>query len=65
MMGGEQPGNPEDEFQDIAEGSAGGVSGTPGFFIGKSSPDGKITGTPLVGAQPYAAFKTIIDQQLK
>jgi protein-disulfide isomerase len=51
--------------KDIAEGSAGGVSGTPGFFIGKSSPDGKITGTPLVGAQPYAAFKTIIDQQLK
>ena len=51
--------------KDIADGSAGGVSGTPGFFIGKSSPDGKITGTPLVGAQPYAAFKTIIDQQLK
>ena len=51
--------------KDIADGSASGVSGTPGFFIGKSSPDGKITGTPLVGAQPYAAFKTIIDQQLK
>lgn len=51
--------------KDIADGSAGGVSGTPGFFIGKSSPDGKITGTPLVGAQPYAAFKTILDQQLK
>jgi protein-disulfide isomerase len=51
--------------KDIADGSAGGVSGTPGFFIGKSSADGKITGTPLVGAQPYAAFKTIIDQQLK
>ncbi len=51
--------------KDIADGSASGVSGTPGFFIGKSSADGKITGTPLVGAQPYAAFKTIIDQQLK
>src|SRR3989344_2664882 len=51
--------------KDIADGSAAGVSGTPGFLIGKSSPDGKITGTPLVGAQPYAAFKTIIDQQLK
>ena len=51
--------------KDIADGSAAGVSGTPGFLIGKSSPDGKITGTPLVGAQPYSAFKTIIDQQLK
>ena len=51
--------------KDIADGSASGVSGTPGFFIGKSSPDGKITGSPLVGAQPYAAFKTIIDQLLK
>lgn len=51
--------------KDIADGSAAGVSGTPGFFIGKSSTTGKISGTPLVGAQPYAAFKTIIDQQLK
>lgn len=51
--------------KDFADGSAVGVSGTPGFFIGKSSPDGMITGTPLTGAQSYAAFKTIIDQMLK
>ncbi len=50
--------------KDIADGSKFGVSGTPGFFIGKSA-DKEISGTPLVGAQPYAAFKTIIDQQLK
>ena len=51
--------------KDFADGSAVGVSGTPGFFIGKSTADGKITGTPLVGAQPYSAFKIIIDQMLK
>jgi len=38
--------------QDISEGSAIGVSGTPSFSI---------NGQLLVGAQPWAAFKTIID----
>ncbi len=33
-----------------------GVSGTPTFFI---------NGLPLVGAQPYSAFKQIIDEELK
>ncbi len=51
--------------KDIADGSAVGVSGTPTWFIGKSSSSGTIEGTTVVGAQPYAAFKTIIDQQLK
>ncbi len=41
--------------QDLAEGSAAGVSGTPGFFI---------NGTPVVGAQPYESFKALIDQEL-
>ena len=36
-------------------GSQNGVSGTPTFFI---------NGQPLVGAQPYANFKAVIDQQL-
>jgi protein-disulfide isomerase len=40
---------------DIAEGSAAGVSGTPSFYI---------NGQQLVGAQPWAAFKAIIDQEL-
>ncbi len=51
--------------KDLADGQAAGVSGTPTFFIGKSNSDGTIDGTRLVGAQPYTAFKTIIDQQLK
>ncbi len=40
---------------DVAEGTAAGVSGTPAFFI---------NGTPLVGAQPYESFKAVIDQEL-
>ena len=51
--------------KDITDGSAAGASGTPTFFIGKSTTTGTINGTKLVGAQPYSAFKTIIDQQLK
>ncbi|MFH1977830.1 MAG: DsbA family protein [Candidatus Aenigmatarchaeota archaeon] len=45
---------------DFAAGQAAGVSGTPSFFIGNSQ-DGY---QKLVGAQSFAAFKTVIDQQL-
>ncbi|HSW96914.1 MAG TPA: DsbA family protein [Candidatus Saccharimonadales bacterium] len=41
--------------KDLSDGQKAGVSGTPTFFI---------NGTSLVGAQPYAALKTIIDQEL-
>ncbi|MEK7638155.1 MAG: DsbA family protein, partial [Patescibacteria group bacterium] len=37
---------------DTAAGSAAGVSGTPSFFI---------NGQQVVGAQPFDAFKKIID----
>jgi len=40
---------------DLADGQKAGVNGTPTFFV---------NGTSLVGAQPYSAFKTIIDQEL-
>lgn len=40
---------------DLAAGQKVGVSGTPTIFI---------NGISIVGAQPYSAFKTIIDQQL-
>lgn len=42
--------------KDIADGSAAGVSGTPAIFI---------NGRLVVGAQPFAAFKVIIDEELK
>lgn len=50
--------------KDLADASAVGASGTPSFFIGKSSADGIIEGTIIVGAQPYSAFQAIIDQRL-
>ena len=41
--------------KDAADGTTAGVSGTPTFFI---------NGKMLVGAQPFAAFKAVIDQEL-
>ncbi len=40
---------------DTADGQAAGVSGTPSFFI---------NGKKLIGAQPFDAFKAIIDAEL-
>lgn len=55
----------KDEVQkDLADASKYGATGTPTFFIGKSTGN-EIEGTMLVGAQPFNAFKTIIDEQLK
>lgn len=42
--------------KDIADGAAAGVTGTPATFI-----NGRI----VIGAQPFAAFKIIIDEELK
>ena len=42
-----------------------GVSGTPTFFIGKTAADGTIEAVRLVGAQPIAAFRRVIDQLLE
>lgn len=41
--------------KDQKEGVTAGVNGTPTFFV---------NGMSLVGAQPYSAFKTLIDQEL-
>ena len=41
---------------DAKEGAAVGATGTPTFFI---------NGTKVVGAQPFDAFKTVIDTELK
>lgn len=50
--------------KDLADATSVGATGTPTFFIGKSSPDGVITGTKIVGAQPYSVFQAEIDKQL-
>lgn len=51
--------------KDIADGTAAGVNGTPSWFVGKSNSSGVIDGTLIVGAQPFSAFKVVIDQLLK
>jgi len=40
---------------DVQDGQKAGVNGTPTIFV---------NGIPVVGAQPYSAFQTIIDQEL-
>lgn len=50
--------------KDLADGMAAGVSGTPSWLIGESGKDGMITGDLIVGAQPFAAFKAVIDEKL-
>lgn len=56
----------KDEVEkDLTDATTYGANGTPTFFIGKSSSSGTIEGVKLIGAQPYSAFKTIFDTQLK
>ncbi len=50
--------------KDLDDAAKYGASGTPTFFIGKSTGQ-EIDGTKIVGAQPYSVFKTIIEEQLK
>ena len=50
--------------KDIADGTAAGASGTPSWFIGRSSKDGVVNSRLVVGAQPFSAFKVIIDEEL-
>ena len=50
--------------KDTADGSSAGVTGTPAFFLGKSNSSGTIEGTLVSGAQPFSAFKVIIDEML-
>ena len=53
--------------KDVAEGMKGGVRGTPSFFLGLTDPndDTKFRATQFLrGAQPFAAFKRVIDKLL-
>lgn len=50
--------------KDFADAGKVGANGTPTFFIGKSTNNGIIKGTKLVGAQPFSAFKTEIEKHL-
>jgi len=50
---------------DFAYGSSVGISGTPSFYIGKSTEGTTIKGELVVGAQPYATFQQLIDKYLE
>lgn len=50
--------------KDITEASGVDVSGTPTFFVGKTTDKG-FEGTRIVGAQPYAVFQAKIQELLK
>lgn len=50
--------------KDLDDAQKAGATGTPTFFIGKSTDNGTIKGEMLVGAQPYAAFKAVIEKYL-
>jgi protein-disulfide isomerase len=56
----------EEIRKNLAEGGKAGVTGTPAFFLAYTEPGtSKVkTVSRLVGAQPFAAFKTQIDQLL-
>lgn len=49
--------------KDIQAGTKSGITGTPGFIIGKVE-NGKVTGKFINGAYPYDTFKKILDEQL-
>jgi protein-disulfide isomerase len=46
--------------RDVAEGLSAGVTGTPSFVLGRTTPGPALEGVRIVGAQPYAAFETRI-----
>jgi len=51
--------------KDIQDATAAGATGTPTFFIGKSTPDGIIDGEIIIGAVPYASVKPVIEKYLE
>ncbi len=45
---------------DIKEGSAAGITGTPGFIVGNLDKNGNVKGSVVAGAYPYEVFDTLI-----
>jgi len=54
----------EEIAKDTADGTAAGVSGTPGFIIGVLGSDGSVDGVSVAGAQDISVFRSTIDAQL-
>ena len=51
--------------KDCEDGVAPGVSGTLGFFLGKTGPDDTIQGTLIIGARPFPVFRQAIADLLE
>ncbi len=51
--------------KDLQDGQKAGVKGTPSFFLGKSTKDGKIIAYSIRGAQPFETFKGLIEEMLQ
>jgi len=56
----------EEVKKDLQEGQQLGITGTPGFFVGRTDvAANQVKGArPLIGAQPYASFKAAFDALL-
>jgi protein-disulfide isomerase len=50
--------------KDISDAGLVNANSTPSFFVGKVDSKGVMSGTPIIGAQPYAVFKQLIEQKL-
>ena len=50
--------------KDISEANRAGITGTPGFVLGKTPKDGTMKGVKISGAQPYASFAARINKLL-
>ena len=50
--------------KDQTDGTAAGVSGTPGFVVGILKDDGTVEGKFIAGAYPIESFRTVIDEML-
>lgn len=50
--------------QDIIDGTNAGVTGTPGWFVGKTTSNGIIDGQLIIGAQPFSVFVPVIERLL-
>ncbi|MBI4241628.1 MAG: DsbA family protein [Candidatus Rokubacteria bacterium] len=51
--------------QGIADARAAGFRGTPSFVLGPTADGDKVTGLRLIGAQPFAAFRQVIEHELE
>lgn len=50
--------------KDTSDGTASGVTGTPGFIVGVFDSEGNVDGVSIPGAQSYSVFQQTIEAQL-